>query len=279
MNSAFVWMLCLIQQPDPLVETSDRSATRVAPAVVSSLESKVVNNGSIPRPRPVMETCPNYRVQIRTNGGRRFSGVVTRDWRFHRHVFAGEHHKKAIYQSPESFTLRFVDGLDGLVALRWNQIARLEVREVLDLAGLKAMERAQYAARVTRRQSSQRLREQEEAEKNADQVEPVAEGPESKSASPSTKPSSTPAAARTLIDEFPPADGWTPDHKKHLEWRRTVMGVFPDEEEQRFLDNYTEWLPAYEEWVAAEEAKKAEEEKKVAEAEEARKNMERRRHP
>ncbi|MHC4945921.1 MAG: hypothetical protein ACYTG7_23145 [Planctomycetota bacterium] len=63
------------------------------------------------------------------------------------------------------------------------------------------------------------------------------------------------------ITRFPPDQGWGPEKKEELYRRSMVIGVYPNEEEKAFLDNYMEWVKQFEYWKILQEKEKAEQEK------------------
>jgi len=229
----------LTEEKKPADEKSPK--TRVAPTA-----RKV-----IPVPRPRGPELFNYRVSLKLKNGRRFTGLVTRDIRFHRRVFEGQHFGTELYELPEKFTLRFVDGLDGSLVLSWNQVAKLEVREAIDLVGLKGLEDDRLMARRARRAREQarldqlaKAREEAEAEV-ADDAAAAEDG--GKDAKDAKKEKELPA----LLVKFPPVEGWNAERKELIEWRQTVIGVAPDEREAAFLAAYPQWQPLYREWEVA----------------------------
>ena len=231
----------------------------------------------LPKIRRAEETIPNYRISARTKGGRVFTGIVIRDRRFHGHVSQGEHHKEELYASSDKFTLSFVDGAEGEVRLDWSQLKKLSVHEVLSTASLSDMRESAKRSRVARLGERNREwveRRRQEAEESDPTEKPSGpEGtetptppkgstPEKVTKSEDGKPPApetgkTPPAKKTPtggpLEAFPPEGGWTPERKENLEWKRTVLGLFPDEKEQAFLDQYEKWLPHYQKWLAESE--------------------------
>jgi hypothetical protein len=217
---------------------------------------------AVPTPRPRAPEVPSYRVALRMKSGRRFSGVVGRDREFHALVHQGAHHSPAIYASESGFTLRYVDGLDGEIGLRWNQVEKLEVREILDSSGLRAMEQRFASARIVRRREA----ETESAKPAADPSaasSPSGADPASGAAPPVSPDPQVAPPKLSLLTEFPPDQGWSPDRKRQIEWRRTVVGSFPDERESRFLAVYDQWEPQFATWSKERELQREAEAEKV----------------
>ena len=235
----------------------DGAARPVAPAKPDSERALAV-----PLPRPRAPDVASYRVALKLKSGRRFTGVVGRDLAFHESVRLGAHHAAAIYQSPARFKLRYVDGLDGEIELTWQQIERLDVREILDSAGLRAMDQRFSASRIERR-----LKAAVEATA-APEVAPGTEAANPPAVPSVTPPVATPVAAPVpgsgevkppelpLLVEFPPEQGWSPDRKKQIEWRRTVVGEFPDPRAARFLEVYDRFEPLFAAWDREQQEKR-----------------------
>jgi len=241
---------------DGSVEVPEEGAeTKVGLGDLESLELP-----ELPKIRRVGAVIPNYRVALKTKGGRKFTGIVIHDSSFHRHVHVGAHHEAEVYFSPEEFTLRFVDDLDGEVRLAWNKVASLEVREILGPAAIKKVEERRDEDRAARLQASRRrveLRRQRQKEE-AGRIGPPVQTP------PSTDPpkvreevaeATAPEGDRrpALLTTFRPEDGWGLPKKEKLEWRRTVLGLFPNEKEQAFLDRFDDWEEALASWTAQQQ--------------------------
>lgn len=221
---------------------------------VVRIKSKYIPNLVIPRARPRAQTTPSYRISIRMPGGRRFTGVIVRDPAFHKVVFEGGHHRPEAYLSSRSLKLSFVDGLDGEVDLRWNQLVRVEVRDVVSDREILAMQKASELARI---EEARRARAKHEAgEAEGDVTEEEATDPSAESDAEDQADDDRPE----ILLQFPPEEGWSAERKRQIEWRRTVVGTFPDEEEQAFLDAYDEWAAAEKAWTA-EQVQKMEEER------------------
>ena len=183
-------------------------------------------------------------------GNRRFTGVITRDRLFNDLARAGAHNTSEVYHRSEKFTLHFVDGVDGDVTLRWNQIKKLDVREILDAAGVHTIEEEYHRLMILRKQTEEEemRKAEEDALKEGDKK---SEGGKDDAAKEKAKPKPKEENLPPLLAEFRPDEGWSPKRKEQIEWRRTVVGTAPDKAEQRFLEVYDEWLPLYGEWQLA----------------------------
>ncbi len=205
----------------------------------------------IPTPRPRPPDIPSYRVSARMKSGRRFAGVVCRDNAFHAIVHAGQHHTQTPYALDQRFKLRFVDGLDGEISLRWRDVQKLEVRDILDSAGVRVMENEYASARLVRGRGVEAL----EGPTLGDVAPPVP--PIEAEGEPAAPAKDLVTSKLSLLDEFAPALGWTPERKRQIEWRRTVVGAFPDEREARFLAVYDQWEPLFLDWTVEEQRRVA----------------------
>lgn len=59
-----------------------------------------------------------------------------------------------------------------------------------------------------------------------------------------------------LLFKFPPEKGWGLAKKKELVRRKVVVGVYPNKEEQEFLDNFEQWMKLHKEWVLVKKKKR-----------------------
>lgn len=238
---------------------------KATPPVAATLRAPIV----VPAPRPKAPEIPSYKVSVRMKSGRRFGGIVCRDRAFHSIVHAGGHHSAAPYQLDGRFKLRFVDGLDGEIAMRWCDVQKLEVRDILDSAGVRAMESDYATARIVRRTNAEAAEPLTPESPAGDAVAAGSDGAAAPAVgSDGSATSAAPSGAKdealltpklSLLAEFPPAVGWTPERKRQIEWRRTVVGAFPDEREARFLAVYAEWEPLFLEWTVDEQRRTARE--------------------
>jgi len=231
--------------PAPVAAPQAAPAPSAPTAKVAAKPSKAL---VIPTPRPKEPEIPSYRVSVRMPGNRRFTGVITRDRLFNDLARAGAHNTSDVYQRTDKFTLHFVDGVDGDVTLRWNQVKKLDVREILDAAGVHTIEEEYHRLMILKKESdeeAERKAEEEAARNGGKPAEGGKDDPAKEKAK--EKEENLPP----LLAEFRPDRGWTPRRKEQIEWRRTVVGTAPDKFEQRFLEVYDEWLPLYGEWQLA----------------------------
>lgn len=247
-------------KPAPLPVTTVPKTTRPAPAnqpgtAPANVAKHDAKSLPIPTPREKPPEVPSYRVSVTMPGNRRFTGVITRDKLFNDLVRQNAHNTQDVYRRSDAFTLRFVDGVDGDVTLRWNQIVKLDVRAILDAAGVRTIEDNYHRLMILKK-------EQEEAEKARQAAE---EEEKAKAQAEGDKPADgdkadakKDEALPPLLAEFRPDAGWSEKKKLDIEWRRTIVGTAPDKEEARFLEVYPQWLEAFKAWQAAKAAKPAE---------------------
>jgi len=202
----------------------------------------------VPTPKPRDPEVPSFRVVVKMPGNRRFTGVITRDRLFNDMARAGAHNTSEVYLRGDKFTLHFVDGVDGDVTLRWNQIKKLDVREILDAAGVRTIEEEYHRLMIAKREQDEAA--QRQAEEEAAKSGKPADG---KDGAGKEKDKAKEEVLPPLLAEFRPDQGWSPKKKEQIEWRRTVVGTAPDKAEQRFLEVYDEWLPLFGEYQLAHE--------------------------
>lgn len=53
----------------------------------------------------------------------------------------------------------------------------------------------------------------------------------------------------TLLERFPPTDGWKPELVDHLRWRALVLHLYPTPEQREWLANFDAWYVEYVEWL------------------------------
>jgi hypothetical protein len=219
---------------------------QVPPAPQTKATTKPAKPLVVPTPKPRDPEVPSFRVVVKMPGNRRFTGVITRDRLFNDMARAGAHNTSEVYLRSDKFTLHFVDGVDGDVTLRWNQIKKLDVREVLDAAGVRTIEEEYHRLMIAKREADEEA--QRQAEEEAAKSGKPADG---KDGAGKEKDKAKEEVLPPLLAEFRPDQGWSPKKKEQIEWRRTVVGTAPDKAEQRFLEVYDEWLPLYGEWQLA----------------------------
>lgn len=239
-------------QPAPVVkpDAAAPKTTAAAPkgaAVTAKAANKDAKPLIVPTPKVKEPEIPSYRVAVRMPGNRRFTGVVMRDKLFSDLVRLNAHNTQEVYRRSEAFTLCFVDGVDGNVTLRWNQVLKLEIREILDATGLRTIEEEYHRLMIVKREQLAA----EQAQRELDEMKERAAQDAAKAGEDAKKEKVKEDELPPLLAEFRPDEGWSATRKEQIEWRRTVVGTGPDKSEQRFLEVFPQWLEAYTAWQAA----------------------------
>jgi hypothetical protein len=259
-------------KPQPLPQTTPNAPVRPAPSAkpVAANAKPAQKDGKalvVPTPKPKEPEIPSFRVSVIMPGNRRFTGVVTRDKLFSDLVRMNAHNTQDVYRRHENFTLRFVDGVDGDVTLRWDQIQKLDVRAILDAAGLRTIEEDYHRLMIVKKEQQ----EAEQARQEAEEAKQRKLREDAKPGEDEKKEKEKVEELPPLLAEFRPDEGWSTQRKEQIEWRRTVVGTGPDKAEQRFLEIYPQWLEAFNAWKAARANKPAEGEKGDPQADDAKK--------
>jgi hypothetical protein len=152
-------------------------------------------------------------------------------------------------KAKETITLHYMQGMNGTTGVRVSDIRfltpllpmtrseleevkgaigrRIEILNTKEMARLKELKK-KHAERAAREEAEAKRLREEEARKKAE-VDRFA-----------------------LLDRFPPDKGWTKEKKSEIERRKIVLNVFPNKEEQAFLDSFEEWSKQYDEWKKLE---------------------------
>jgi len=203
-----------------------------------------------------------FQVQVTLKNGAVFDAIV-RDHKYMSIFKVNSELDLAEYDPNTKFTLEYILGMNGKMGVRVENLKLFKVLIPITSAQLKDIKgviqdrvnlvREREVVRLQkikeRRVALKKLKE-EQAKEDAKQREIL---DDEKSLQDKF----------VLMQRFPPEEGWGKDKKEELYRRGVVIGIFPDENEQFFLDNYDEWQSVYKEWVAMKE--KEEEEKKQAE--------------
>ena len=163
------------------------------------------------------------------------------------------------------FTLHYIRGLNGTMAVRCE-----DVKAILRLLPLGKEELKDIQKTIERRIDTLRDKEEVRLEKMKEKrtlkvQELTRKVEERKKLEAEAAKQKAEQEKFKWIYRFPPDEGWGPDKKKEIYQRGVVVKVYPNEEEQLFLDHFDEWLQQYEEWERLEK-KKAEEEKSATPA-------------
>jgi len=167
--------------------------------------------------------------------------------------------------SRARLTLYYMNGMSGTTAVTLGDVKSVKRLMLLDKKTLDEMV-ATITQRIEKVRTQEAEREKVEAEKRTLRREEAAE--QSKERAEKKKEQKEKTSEQEKIKwilRFPPDAGWGPEKKEELYRRSMVVGVFPNAEEQAFLDHYQEWTEQFEYWKQLEEQRKAEEAKRKEE--------------
>lgn len=190
----------------------------------------------------------NVRVVVRLSNGSRLKGIV-KNGRFMERLDEREFVQTNKRGPNSGLRLWYYDGTDSYIFLPFDQIRRYKIGETLTD---EEVDEIAKAIAIERRKSEERRKEyvSEKERKRAEAEAAKNGGAEGTPATPggeTEKPESKlTTAQRALLAEFPPTQGWGLEKLRSLEMRKTTIGVYPNEREKRFIDNYQDWSRAYE---------------------------------
>jgi hypothetical protein len=206
------------------------------------IEQEIENQQRLMREGRIVRS--NVRVTLRLRNGSRLRGVV-RDGRFVERPQGLEFLASDMGQEGAGIRLWYFDETNSFMFLPYSTIAYHKIGDRLSDEEVRKI-----AASLDRLQA-ERARTKEDP--NAKPAEPSKDKPE---AADPNLPTLT-AEQKELLAEFPPDEGWSYDRMRELEARKIRIGVFPNEKEQRFLDNFGAWSQAHQTWQQIEEIKAA----------------------
>lgn len=191
----------------------------------------------------------NVRVRLRLHNGSRMLGVV-KNGRFVEQEH-GIDFVESDRRSPEAgVRLWYFDDSSSFVFLRWADIESHKVLAKLTNEEVRAIE-VQVAERDALVAQTRRLAAEAKAKADAEAkaaAESTAAGTPATAPAPVTPP--TPPPMPDLLKEFPPEQGWSEDRAAEIERRKVVVGAYPNEQEQRFLDVLAAWCKARDDYAA-----------------------------
>lgn len=194
----------------------------------------------------------NVRVRLRLHNGSRMLGIV-KNGRFVEQEH-GIDFVESDRRSPEAgVRLWYFDDSSSFVFLRWADIESHKVLAKLTNEEVRAIE-VQVAERDAQAAQTRRLAAEAKAKAEAEAkaaAESTAGGTPTPAPAPAVLP--TPAPLPDLLKEFPPEQGWSEARAAEIERRKIVVGAYPNEQEQRFLDVLPAWCKAHEEYAARTE--------------------------
>lgn len=197
----------------------------------------------------------NVRVTVRLANGSRLRGVVKNG------KFIERHDGLAFVQADratEGSGLRiwYYDQTNSYIFLPWNTIIDHTIGEVLSDKEVAEMGlELDRLAKAARERSGKSDGGQQSGDEKTGGLPGATPGPGGAVKPPdkTTTKSALTDEQKALLAEFPPEAGWGLDKLKQIEARKIRIGVYPNEKEQSFLDNFSAWNEAYE----LQEAEKA----------------------
>ena len=195
-----------------------------------------------------------YQVKIMLDNGVTLDGVL-RDRKILEKGKANREIDLTELDPDYTITLHYFRGLNGTMGVKVRDLKKLKLLlpltgdELNDIVGTirERIERvrAREVLRLAKIREAREARRKQEAEDAKALEAELAKAAKAKEES----------ERYGLLTRYPPEQGWGEEMVKHLKWRGVVIGVFPDDEEQFFLDHYPEWqaqLNAFEEAAVAE---------------------------
>lgn len=153
--------------------------------------------------------------------------------------------------------LYYVGGMNGMMGVYLNQARSVDRLDSLTSEQLTSMRSGiDRRLEVVRQQDQERIERQR---KYRDEMRKKKEAEARERKKQEEAQASTKSAEGQLkwILKFPPDKGWGPKKKAELYQRGVTIGIFPNAEEQEFLDHFDEWMKQYEIWKVIDDAKEA----------------------
>lgn len=195
----------------------------------------------------------NVRVTVRLHNGSRMKGVV-KAGRFIERI-DGREFVEAQKPGPNSgLRLWYYDDTDSYIFLPYRSVKHYKIGERLTDAEVSAI-----AKRIVDNQKkAEQERKRQLARRAAERSKTEANKPQQPAKPASETESKLTAAQKQLLEEFPPAEGWGLDKLQELERRKVNIGVYPNEKEAKFIENFTQWNEAQELSAAEKELDRVE---------------------
>lgn len=200
-------------------------------------------------------------VRVRLRSGRSVEGVVLAKGAWERRDPARGWIGVPKSDRGAGVRLWFTSDLQGYQWVAVSDVTKIEVVGKSTDASRRDAEvrRAEEAKRTeeARRRADEAKTKAAEAELRAKAEDLAADVAKAKAgaeaALAAAKKSDEAKAARwaELLSRFPP-DRWTPETPKEIERRKVVMHLFPSDDEQAFLEVYSEWAEAWAGWKKAQ---------------------------
>ncbi|MCA8942693.1 MAG: hypothetical protein KDB80_09070 [Planctomycetes bacterium] len=237
-NTAITTLVCLL-----LASAADaQSRDRVRQEVLE--KQRLMREGKLVR--------ANVRVTVRLHNGSRMKGVV-KGGRFIERIDGCEFVEAQKPGPNAGLRLWYYDDTDSYIFLPYRSVKHYKIGERLTDAEVSAIAKriaeSRQQAEEQRKQNLAKSQAQKQAEKNEKQ-EPAKPATEVESA--------LSAEQKKLLADYPPSAGWGLDKLQELERRKINVGVYPNEIEARFIENFAAWNEAYEISKAEQELSKIE---------------------
>lgn len=190
----------------------------------------------------------NVRVTVRLANGSRLRGVVKNGKFIERHDgLAFVPSERAIEGS--GLRIWYYDQTNSYIFLPWNTIVEHSIGEVLSDEEVTKMgiELDRLAKQAKEQADGAQRQPAGPVDPQTGKSIPTPAGQTPPPAGPIVE--SKPQSALTpeqlaLLAEFPPEQGWSLDKLKEIEARKIRIGVFPNEQEKRFLEVFAAWNEA-----------------------------------
>ncbi|MBK8974974.1 MAG: hypothetical protein IPM29_03540 [Planctomycetes bacterium] len=189
----------------------------------------------------------NVRITVRLTNGSRMRGII-RNGRFVERHDGLEFVSSDVRTPGAGIRLWYFSRSNSYVFLPFEQIKEHTIGQVLT-----DEEVAQIGLELERAEQERKLRQAPtppaappgaapQSQSPADGAAPGAGGPEG---TPDAEVPTLTAEQQALLTEFPPDAGWGLAKLQELERRKIVIGVFPNDKEKRFIDNFAAWQEAF----------------------------------
>jgi hypothetical protein len=188
----------------------------------------------------------NVRLNVRLKNGNRLRGVV-KNGRLIEKV-DGLHFVAADTQSTGAgVRLWYYDSTNSYIFLPFNTIFAYSVGEKLTTNQVLAIEKKIDEGRVQAERARETWLEQRKLARRAlERAEEGAEGVPRLTEAEAMVAAVEQQRLLALLRDFPPEKGWGAKRHQEIEVRKVTIGVFPNKQQQRFLDNFEDWQQALE---------------------------------
>jgi hypothetical protein len=197
--------------------------------------------------RPASDPASDERVSVTLKNGESLTGIALRGVKNERLV-AGRFEPAKDATGPKTgVRLYYYRELDGYLFLEHKQIEKLEVLDTLTREQSKELADAMAAARRGReaaRKAVDAARRESESRPSPEEGDVPEDKPKRTGPEPLTEDE------KALLTKFPPSEGWSPETFGELKRRSIVLHVYPNANEQEFLDNFASWQKAWTKWSA-----------------------------